>query len=253
MPLPTWDQYWLDNADFNSLGAARTDEVRVFGTLNGPGALGPLLCMSLLCYLTVRPRRLWIAAAGAGVITIAISLTLVRSAWVSLVVAALAHVIASRGASAKLVFGAAAVIAAVSLALAPVSNTARDVVNRFSTLGSLSVDRSADDRTATVSETLPTAIAAPIGHGLGSAGEPSKLLLKSELRTPDNGYLALLYQLGLIGFLMVMAAIGLMLRAAWKGALGGRVGVREARLVVVDQLAAALVRTSVSRRCRGGG
>ena len=111
--------------------------------------------------------------------------------------------IASRGPAPALVFGAAAVVAAVSLALAPVSTTARDVLNRFETIGSLSLDRSADDRQATLSETLPKAVQAPIGHGLGSAGEPSKLTGNTALRAPDNGYLSLIYQVGPIGFLMV--------------------------------------------------
>lgn len=216
--LPAWDQYWLDNSDFNSIGASRTDEVRVFATLNSPGALAPLLCLSLLCYLSIRPKHPSLAVLGAGVLTIAISLTLVRSAWISLIIAALAHVIASRGASARLVFGAAAVAAAVTLALAPVSTTARDVLNRFETIGSLSLDRSADDRQATFSETLPKAVQAPIGHGLGSAGEPSKLTGNTALRAPDNGYLSLIYQVGPIAFLMVIFAIGVMLRAAWRGA-----------------------------------
>ena len=43
VPLPDWDQYWLDATDFDSIGASRTDEVRVFATLNSPGALAPLL------------------------------------------------------------------------------------------------------------------------------------------------------------------------------------------------------------------
>ncbi len=34
------------------------------------------------------------------------------------------------------------------------------------------------------------AAAAPLGHGLGSAGEATKLKGESLLRAPDNGYLA---------------------------------------------------------------
>ena len=219
LPLPHWDQSWLDSADFNSIGAPNTTEkVRVFATLNSPGALAPLLAMSLLCYLTVRPRHPWVALLGAATLVVAIQLTFVRGAWIALMAAALAHVIASRGQSARLVFGVAGVVVVLTLALSPVSSTAHDVVNRFNTIGNLSVDRSANDRQATVTSLLPSAVSTPAGHGLGSAGEPSKLTGNSALRAPDNGYLSLVYQAGPIGFMFVMVAVALMLRAAWQGA-----------------------------------
>jgi hypothetical protein len=219
LPLPHWDQHWLDAADFSSIGAPReAGKVRVFATLNSPGALAPLLAMSLLCYLTIRPRHPWMALPGAILLVVAIELTFVRGAWIALIAAAIAHVAASGGKSARLVFGIAAITVAGTLALAPVSPTAHDVVDRFSTIGHLSVDRSANDRQATVTSLLPSAISTPPGHGLGSAGEPSKLTGNSALRAPDNGYLSLVYQAGPIGFTLVMIAVGLMLRAAWLGA-----------------------------------
>ncbi len=219
LPLPSWDQSWLDAADFSSIGAPREDDkVRVFATLNSPGALAPLLAMSLLCYLTIRPKHPWIALVGAALLVVAIQLTFVRGAWIALIAAAAAHIVASRGASARPILSVAAAVVFLTLALSPVSPTAHDVVKRFSTIGHLGADRSANDRQATVTQTLPRAVAAPAGHGLGSAGEPSKLTGDSELRAPDNGYLSLIYQLGPLGFVLVMSAVVLMLRAAWFGA-----------------------------------
>jgi O-antigen ligase len=219
LPVPPWDQHWLDSADFNSIGAPNEDDkVRVFATLNSPGALGPLLGMSLLCYLTVRPRHPTIALLGAAACVVALELTYVRGAWIALIAAALAHVVASRGGSAKLILGGGAVIVAATLALSPVSSAANDVVDRFSTMFNLSEDRSTTDRTATFTQTLPSAVSAPVGHGLGSAGEPSKLSGNSALRAPDNGYLSLVYQLGPLGFLLVIGVVLIMLRSAWIGA-----------------------------------
>ncbi len=240
LPLPSWDQAWLDATDFDSIGASRDREVRVFASLNSPGALAPLLAMSLLCYLTVRPRHVSFAVAGAALLSVALALTLVRSAWISLIVAALAHVIASRGASARLVFGAAAVVVAVTLALAPVSATARDVVDRFTSIADFGEDRSVSDRSATLSTTLPEALSRPLGHGLGTAGEPSKLTGGEQLRTPDNGYLALVYQVGPIGFLLVMTAVAFMLRAAWNGARARAPG-QELRLLLFAIIVFTLV------------
>lgn len=216
-PLPSWDEAWLNAVNFDSIGSGRDDKVRVFASLNSPGTLAGLLALALLCYLTITRHHL-LALAGAGVLTVALSLTFVRSAWYALIVAALAHVIASRGRSARLIFGTAAVTVAAALALSPVSAAARDVVNRFETITQLGTDRSANDRSTSFSTLVPRALAAPAGHGLGSAGEPSKLSGETSLRFPDNGYLSLLYQVGLGGFLLVVTALGLMLVAAWKGA-----------------------------------
>ncbi len=219
LPLPSWDRAWLEATGVISIGTSSNGAVRAFATLNAPGALAPLLGLSLLCYLTVNARRhREIVLVGIALIGVALAVTFVRSAWIALIIAGLAHVVASGGRSARPVFGAAAVAVAGSLALSPVSSTARDVVNRFNSIGAPSTDTSATQRQATFSATLPKAISAPLGHGLGSAGEPTKLTSDTSLRAPDNGYLSLLYQVGPVGFLLVVAAIAAMLRAAWDGA-----------------------------------
>ncbi len=215
--LPIWDQAWLDATGVTSIGTTNTGTVRVFATLNSPGSLAPLLALSILCYLTVKGHRS-IATLGFVMVSVALALTFVRSAWIALAAGGVAHVIASRGTSARAVFGVAAIAVAASLALSPVSQTARGVVNRFSTIGSPGSDTSATARTATLGETLPSAVSAPLGHGLGSAGEPTKLTADTSLRAPDNGYLSLLYQVGPVGFILVLVAILMMLRALWNGA-----------------------------------
>ena len=215
--LPLWDKEWLDATGFGSIGISEGEPVRSFASMNSPGTLASLLALSLLMFLTVHRMRL-ISAVGLVTVCLAISFTFVRSAWLALIVAGVAHVIASRGASARTVFGAAAVIMLTAVALSPVSSTAQQVVDRFKTVQNLGQDTSANERQATFSETLPVALKAPIGHGLGSAGEATKLKGESLLRAPDNGYLALMYQVGPIGFLLVVVALGFVLVAAWNGA-----------------------------------
>ena len=228
--LPTWDKEWLDATQFGSIGIAEGEPVRVFSSLNSPGTLGGLLGLSLLMFLTVHRLR-WVTALALVAVCVAISLTFVRSAWLALIVAGLAHVIASRGASARVVFGTALLIVMAALALSPVSTTAHNVVERFKTVRSLSQDTSATERKATFRDTLPVAVRAPIGHGLGSAGEATKLKGESLLRAPDNGYLALMYQVGPVGFLLVIAALGYVLVAAWTGARAPQPG-QDLRLVL---------------------
>jgi putative inorganic carbon (hco3(-)) transporter len=238
LPLPIWDSAWLDSADFISIGTPGED-LRVYGSLNGPGALAPLLALALLCYLTIR-RHHRLAIAGAVLLTVALSLTFVRSAWVALIAAGIAHVIASGGRSARLVFGAAAVVVAATLALAPVSSTADNVLARFNTIGNPGSDRSFSARSETFSEHLPPAVQAPVGHGLGTAGEATRLTGESDLRAVDNGYLSLMYQVGPIGFLLVLAALGLITVAAWRGAQDRAPG-QELRLLLFAMLVYLLV------------
>jgi putative inorganic carbon (hco3(-)) transporter len=217
LPLSAWDRSWIDATGITSIGTASNGSIRVFSTLNAPGALAPLLGLALLCYLTVRGHRGLVVLATA-LLGVALALTYVRSAWIALLVAGLAHVVATGGRSAGKVLGFAAMSAILALALSPVSPAAHDAVTRFETIGSPGSDTSATDRRATLGQTLPKAMAAPAGHGLGSAGEPTKLTGDTTLRAPDNGYLALLYQVGPVGFVLVMSSAALMLRAAWDGA-----------------------------------
>jgi hypothetical protein len=215
--LPAWDKEWVAASQFGSIGISEGEPIRSFASLNSPGTLASLLGLSLLMFLTVHRLRL-ITAVALVVVCVAISFTFVRSAWVALIVAGVAHVIASRGASARVVFGFTLVIVMAAVALSPVSPTAHQVVERFKTVKNLGQDTSATERQATFSDTLPIAVRAPIGHGLGSAGEATKLQGDSLLRAPDNGYLALMYQVGPVGFLIVVGALGFVLAAAWNGA-----------------------------------
>ncbi len=240
--LPLWDQNWLDATGVLSIGTSSNGSVRVFSTLNSPGALAPLLGLSLLCYTTVRAHRT-VATVGFAIVSVALAMTFVRSAWIALIAAALAHIVASNGRSARPILGVVAITIVVALALSPVSGTAHDVVNRFNTIGQPGSDTSATDRTATLGQALPRAITAPLGFGLGSAGEPTKLTSNTSFRAPDDGYLSLVYQVGPIGFILVMAPILIMLRAAWEGARARAPG-QELRLLLFAMFVFLLVSLS---------
>jgi O-antigen ligase len=216
LELPSWDQLWLDATRFGSIGIEEGTDVRVFSSLNSPGTLAALLGLSLLCFLTVHKARL-ITLAGATLVTVALALTFARAAWVGLLIAGIAHVVASRGRSAGLVGGAVALAVAATLALAPISSTAQDVVDRVNTITDPE-DTSRNERRQTIVTVAPEAASRPLGAGLGTAGEPSKLSGESPLRASDNAYLALLYQSGPIAFLLVVGAIAYIMRAAWNGA-----------------------------------
>ena len=104
------------------------------------------------------------------VVCVACSLTFVRSAWFALIVAGLAHVVASRGASARVVFGTVAVIVVPPWRCRRSAPTAHDVVDRFKTVKNLGQDTSATERQATFSDTLPIAVQAPHRPRAGQRG-----------------------------------------------------------------------------------
>jgi O-antigen ligase len=156
------------------------------------------------------------------VLAIALELTFVRSSWLALPIAALAHVAASRGRSARLLLGVGVTVIGLTLILSPVSSTAHQVVDRAATFGHLGSDVSVNSRSSTFSSSFPGAARAPLGHGLGTAGTPSALnTAQADLAVPDDGYLSLIYQVGPVGFLLVVAALLLMVRAAWSAARSG--------------------------------
>ena len=96
-----------------------------------------------------------------------------------------------------LVFGAVAVIVVAAIALSPVSTTAHDVVDRFKSVTNLGQDTSATERQATFSDTLPIAAAgAARATGWAGWGGDEAQAASRCLRAPDNGYLALMYQVG---------------------------------------------------------
>jgi O-antigen ligase len=151
--------------------------------------------------------------------------------------------IASEGRSARRVLGAAAVLVVATLVLSPFSTTARQTRERFNSIAHFRGDPSATERRATFRSTLPLALAAPLGHGLGTAGEPSKLTGDSFLRSPDNGYLSLMYQVGPVGFLVILAAVAVILRAAWDGARARAPG-QDLRVMLFAMLAYLLVQAA---------
>jgi putative inorganic carbon (HCO3(-)) transporter len=206
-PLPTWDALWVESVGdtLNSIGAPEEGKIRVFATLNSPGTFAMVLGLSAVCCLAVRrlgPGGLVSLAAIFG----AMAFTFVRSAWVALIAALLAILVASRGHAVLRIGLVVGLVVVAAAAYGGKSTTGEAVVGRFNTLGGLNSDTSARARVATPSEVVPQAVAQPLGSGLGSAGEASKLGARGSLRATDNAWLSLLYQVGPFGFLLVIGA-----------------------------------------------
>jgi putative inorganic carbon (hco3(-)) transporter len=215
LPLPEWDEIWQAESQFNSGGAPDEGHIRVWGTLNSPGTFALVMATATFCYLTVRRLGPWsmvgIVAALGG-----LALTYVRSAWLGMAVTLILIVLVSRGGALKRV----APLVLVLAALGPVAlggSTQAALSNRVDSLGNLEGDQSASDRAGTTLILIPYALSQPGGAGLGQAGEPTRLG-GGGVRVTDNGYLAQMLQVGPIGFMLLVIAIGTVVRSAWRNA-----------------------------------
>jgi putative inorganic carbon (hco3(-)) transporter len=210
LPLPEWDEVWRSTSDFGTGGSSDQGRIRVWSTLNSPGTFAALLGIAVLAYLTVRRITAWTVVGGLAVIA-ALALTYVRSAWLGVVIALVAIVFVTRGAALKRVVPLVLILAA----LGPVAlggSTGEALSERAGTFGNLSGiggDESGGARGGTWLVLIPFGISQPLGSGLGTAGEPTRLA-GGGVRVTDNGYISLLYQVGPFGFaLVMMAAIGM--------------------------------------------
>ena len=130
--------------------------------------------------------------------------------------------------------------------------TTKAFTDRITSLGSLESDVSAQERLGAANLLLPTAVAQPVGAGLGQAGLAAELSsgesAESTLVNIDNGYLSLMYQLGPFGFVLVVAAIAISLTAALRGldmADGAERQARGAQLATLVMLLVALAAANV--------
>jgi hypothetical protein len=115
--------------------------------------------------------------------------------------------------------------------LSPFSSAASSILVRAISFASLQKDPSTEERSQTATELFPTALTTPLGHGLGSTSESTKLrgLDRDRLKAQrqigvDNGYLSIAWQTGPAGFALIVGAalwaFSVVARAAVRGGSG---------------------------------
>jgi putative inorganic carbon (HCO3(-)) transporter len=194
LPLPEWDHIWQRTADINTVGSPESGRIRVWSTLNSPGTFSVVLgiaALALLAWRRLTPARV----AAALVVLWALALTYVRSAWAGIAFALVGILFVSRGRAIPRVGPTLLVLAALAPVVV-VGSTGAALGERFNTFGSLSHDTSAKARTNTPAHLVPIALGKPIGTGLGTAGEATRLSDAAGFKNTDNGYLSLISQVG---------------------------------------------------------
>ncbi len=240
-PLSSWDSNWVSSTELGSIEAPQEGHIRVFSTLNSPFTFAIVLAVGIMFAVAMR-RRLGAKSLYMLPLIVALALTFVRSAWLSLVFGLIAYAAASKGRAAGKTVAVMLVCLFAVVVVGSSNPTTKAFTDRLTSLGD-SKDVSANERLETTQRLLPQSIGQPLGAGLGQAGLAANLSESSEsgVVDVDDGYLALLYQSGLIAFLMVMWAVFVSLGAAIRSVGRAPPSQRTYRAVVLGILVMLLV------------
>jgi len=217
-----WDIAWISGADLNSLLSPEPGRVRAFSTLNAPVPLAAVAAVSVALVLALPKLRPYTAVVGA-LGAVALALTFVRSAWVSLAVGIVVYLAFSRLPRNVLVrVGAGALMAVAVIAVGWQHPTVQALLSRAGSVAAYSEDTSAQARADFINRMIPDALSGERlgGHGLGQSGAAVTIGGGGDYLLSDHGYLSILYQSGVVGFVLLAVALGLVaffaVRQAWR-------------------------------------
>ncbi len=206
-PLTSWDDNWVESTDLGSIQAPQEGHIRIFSTLNSPFTFAIMLVVGIFFLISMR-KRFSSALLYFVPVIVALALTFVRSAWLSMVIGLIVYAAAAKGRAAGKTVAIILVCLVGVVVLGGSNPTTKAFTDRITSLGD-SEDVSAKERLETTNRLLPQSVKQPLGAGVGQAGLASNLSESKEkgVVDVDNGYVALIYQVGPLGFLLVIAAI----------------------------------------------
>ncbi|WIE55170.1 hypothetical protein [Curtobacterium sp. MCBD17_003] len=210
---PRWDLSWLSSraSVVSSFGVAAKGEFRLFGTSSSPLGYATLLALVICCWLLVRGKApWWVSGLVVAFVAVPLLLTSVRTSVFALLMAIMIYALFRKGPLALLVLAPIPVVyAALPLVLGRIDPR---LSARFSLTG-LHSDTSLEARVHLLSSELLRAVFS-LGLGPGGSTDQSTVV--------DNGYLAAFLDLGLLGGVTFLVAIGWALIKAL-GAATGRI------------------------------
>jgi putative inorganic carbon (HCO3(-)) transporter len=244
-PLTSWDHHWVSVADIASVEAPQEGHIRAFSTLNSPFTYAITLSVGLMFALASR-RRFLPTLLYVLPLVVALGLTFVRSAWLSLVIGLIVYAAAGKGRAAGKTVAIILVCLAGLMVVGSSNPTTKAFTDRITSLGDPDSDRSAKERLETTNRLLPQSLSQPLGAGMGQAGLAAGLSESGEGKVVevDNGYLALLYQSGPLAFMLLLLAIGICVGAALRMVKRASPEERPYRAVVLGILVMLLVAES---------
>jgi putative inorganic carbon (HCO3(-)) transporter len=211
LTVPPWDTFWMRNADMISIGTPYPLEVRVFSTLNSPGPAATFLVFALVPMILEKRWQGTLRWIGVLLVIICLLTTLVRSAWLVLLVMLLVYIGSSPSKGKWKTLIQLVFVASVLFWIVPKLPGAEGLVARMETLTTVQEDHSYNERLSLWQNMLPMVASNPVGQGIGSVGQGTKLGNGGELGeygNMDNGLIALLLTFGVLGALFFFGALG---------------------------------------------
>jgi hypothetical protein len=202
-PAP-WDTFWLTNVSVGmvapSFGLPEPFAIRVFGPLYAPGLLAGLLACGMVMLVG---QRVLVLAIAAPIVTLALMLTKIRTAWLGAALG-LFYLFSRSDAQKRLKLLIGAVLVALTLpVLLNSMGSSVEVSDRFSSFLNLSHDESAQSRAGGIGDAISVILHEPLGMGLGyldsDAYLRSTMATHYEVAAHDMGILELLLELGMLG------------------------------------------------------
>jgi hypothetical protein len=214
---PPWDIQWMLATQtawpgLGSIGIPEPFELRVFSTMNGPGAFALTLVPSLVLVIN---RKDWLSVfagiAGCG----ALLLSSVRTAWIAVCFAVLLLAIRNRKYMTRLILGSTVLGICLigAMALEPVRDTLQ---SRFQSFTNIEDDTSFQDRLNGSEQMVAYVMEEPLGMGLGTMD--ANFLGKTPLGPRDSGLWEILLSLGWVGGLVYLGALALLV---WNSCMPG--------------------------------
>jgi O-antigen ligase len=165
----------------------------------------------------MRPSRPW-SIAGSAAMFAGLLLSLVRSAWLAVIVGTILFTILSPQRiravrSLGTVFAVFAALAIGFFTFVPSDGVFQTLTDRVNTLSDISDDASAKDRAETSRVAFEAALGHPLGQGLGLTGSSGALAGSASALTDipvgpiDNGFVSRFLEMGAPGFAAFLAAI----------------------------------------------
>jgi hypothetical protein len=214
MIAPPWDTYWLRQISNDSVapsfGQPKPMAIRVWSTMNAPGALAVFLSTTLV-WLGIGDGFFLVFVSVMGYITLA--LTLARAAWMQAVLALIIFVCGCRRRTSLITSISMLLVGGLATYLFIHEVQFSGLSSRIQTLSSLGSDESANERQAMYGYMNGLIVSTPLGVGLQSLVEVHGYPI-------DSSLILLFYMLGwvgascyLFGFLYLLAHVASSLRS----------------------------------------
>lgn len=220
---PPWDTAWLVNSALTGVGSPEPFQMRIFGTLNGPGILADWLGFALLLFLHFKNR---ITPLLVPVCAMLVILSYVRSEAGAVLASYVVAALLGRGGIFKmLLFGTVGVVISLSVISVVLPEVNDMIVQRAQSVQDLDQDTSADVRQSIYANTPRLIAAAPWGLGIGAIGRGAVSKQDNDdLQIIDSGPLAVYLPLGWVAGTIYFLGIILMAAQSWSAARATRSG-----------------------------